>query len=109
MGLSYELGLGLWVRVMGYVYDVSLGFFTQGYELRLGLSVNFRVYQLGLEFMSQFQDIGQGLWLVLVVRVRVMSQGQGYVLGLGLWVSNHNDYFYVVHRTRIINKVIKKK
>ena len=67
----------------GQVYELSLGFITQGYELGLGLSVNFRVYQLGLEFMSQFQDVGfmsqvQGLW------VSVMRQGQGYGLGLGL-------------------------
>jgi len=32
-----------------------------------------------------------------------------YELWLGLWVSNHNDYFYAAHQTRIINKVIKKK
>ena len=62
---------------------------------------------VGVMVMSQ----GQGYGLVLGLRVYKLGLGVmcwGYELGLGLWASNHNDYFYVVHQTRIINKVLKK-
>ena len=70
-----------------YGYELGLWFMSQFQDLGFSVMCYGQGYELGLWFMSQFQYLGfmsqvQGLW----VRVRVMSQGQGqgYELGLGV-------------------------